>query len=321
MAADSWLTSLPADFYDQLAHSLSLHGMAVAELLSRPPDELLQQLTHLTGLTLSSVQRLNSISSHEELLAVLGTEPLALYHVLLLGRLTLGTTLAKPVLAYVQQQMHISAEQVASLTAYCTELSGAFLTTLEDYVPPPAGSVSLGLHRLRVEEAFARFLPGQLPAAPAATVRLTEPQLHMLRLALLLVHSLPPVASHPFLQAVAQLPQLRPAALELLIERFGHAQAQEPLPLTMPQLVQLYQAMQVCGMVFVSDVMGRLGLEEAFPTLPAAEAAATEAASGSQRQAVGEMVSGFTRWVQHTFPDAPEIQQARAEVLRLADAL
>ena len=323
MAADSWLSSLPDDFYTHVAQSLSLHGMAAAELLGHPAAGPLGPVQRLAGLTLAEVQRLNRISSQQELLDALRTTPLELYHLLLLGRLTLGTSLARPVLAYVQRHMHIEAAQLTELVAYCTEVSGAWLGLMEEHVPAPAGSVSsLGLHRLRIEEAFAAFLAQQPAAAPVvASLRLTEPQLHMLRLAVLLVHSLPGTTTHAFVRAVAELPALQPAQLEPLMEQLGRSQAQEPLSLTMPELVQLYQAMQVCGMVFVSDVMSRIGLEDAFPTLPDTEKAATEPTSISQRQAVGEMVSGFTHWVQHTFPDSAEIQQARTQVLQLADAL
>lgn len=319
MPAAPWLDALPTDFYEQLAHCLSLHGMAAAELLSRPNA---QPLATLANLTTRKVQALNQIQTHEELLQTLRTEPLALYHLLLLGRLTLDTSLAAPVLSYVQQQMGIAEPQLETLRTYCLELSAAFLATLEEHIPAPTGAASLGLHRLLLEEAFAEMLathPAAVP--PAANLRLADPQLQMLRLALLLVHSLPNTADHPFLRAVAQLPNLQPAALEPLIEHLSRVRAQEQLTLTMPELVQLYQGMQVCGMVFVSDVMSRIGLEDAFPVLSEAETAATEAAPVSNRQAVGEMVSGFTHWVQHTFPDAPEIQQARQEILQLADTL
>ncbi|MET4108735.1 hypothetical protein [Hymenobacter sp. UYP22] len=318
-ASISWLDALPPDFYEQLAHCLSLHGMAAAELLSRPEA---QQVADLAQLSTGKVQALNQIQTQADLLGQLAAEPLALYHLLLLGRLTLETSLAAPVLAYVQQQMRIEPPQLAKLKTYCLELSGAFLVTLEEHVPAPAGSASLSLHRLVVEEEFAQMLATQpAPALPAANLRLAEPQLQMLRLALLLVHSLPNTTDHPFLRAVALLPNLQPAALEPLIEHLGRVRAQEQLTLTMPELVQLYQGMQVCGMVFVSDVMSRIGLEDAFPVLSEEEITATEAAPVSNRQAVGEMVSGFTHWVQHTFPDAPEIQQARQEIRELADTL
>lgn len=319
MSDAAWLHALPADFYDQLAHCLSLHGMAAAELLSQPEA---YRLGKLTALSTTKVQELNRIQTQEQLLHSLRTEPLALYHLLLLGRLTLETSLAAPVLAYVQEQMRVDQPQLDYLKTYCLELSGAFLNTLEEHLPAPAGVASLGLHRLHIEEAFTKLLATRpTPAPAAANLRLSEPQLQMLRLALLLVHSLPAAADHPFLQAVGKLPHLQPEALEPLIEHLGRVRAQEQLTLTMPELVQLYQGMQVCGMIFVSDVMSRLGLEDAFPSLSEAENAATEAAPVSNRQAVGEMVSGFTHWVQHTFPESEEIQQARQEILALADTL
>jgi hypothetical protein len=237
------------------------------------------------------------------------------YDLLLVGGLVLDTSLAVPVLAYVRQQMHIDNAQLAALKQYCLELSGTFLGALEQALP---AAENPGLHRLQVEEIFARYVAANPPPAPAvATVRFSEPQLQMMRLALLLVHSLPETEPQPFTRGVAAIESLQPAALEPLIERLGQLRAAEPLALRMPELVQLYQAMQVCGMAFVSDVLGTLGLEAALPRPEPDQ----PAAPGSRRQAVGEMVSSFTQWVQQTFPDAPEIAAAREQVLALADAL
>ena len=312
----TWLHTLPDTFYDQLAHALSLHGMAAAELLSRPHDALPRQITELTGLDAAWVAQLNTIGSHAQLVQALEAHPRQVYDLLLVGGLVLDTSLAVPVLAYVRQQMHIDNARLAQLKQYCLELSGTFLGALEQALP---AAESPGLHRLRVEEVFARYVAANPPPAPTvATVHFSEPQLQMMRLALLLVHSLPETEPRPFTRGVAAIEGLKPAALEPLIARLGELQATEPLALTMPELVQLYQAMQVCGMAFVSDVLGTLGLEAALPAPTAADEAA---APGSRRQAVGEMVSSFTQWVQQTFPDAPEIVAARAQVLALADAL
>lgn len=315
-ASNNWLQTLPADFYDQLAHCLSLHGMACLELLGRSQDASIRQLVTLTGLTVEQVTKLNTIASHEQLLQTLESQPRPLYDLLLLGRLTLDTSLAEPVMVYVRRQMRIGIAQMQQLKTYCQELSGAFLATLEQQLPTEL----LGLHRLRVEEVFEAYVAAHpAPAPMAATIRFSEAQLQMVRLALLLVHSLPEAGDHAFLRAVAALPNLQPAALEPMIERLGKLQATEELPLSLAELVQLYQAMQVCGMVFVSEVLERLGLEGLFPARPAEEAAS--APVPSHRQAVGEMVSGFTRWVQHTFPQEPALLTARQQVLALADWL
>ncbi|MBD2714561.1 hypothetical protein KBK19_05905 [Microvirga sp. STR05] len=319
MPSNDWLHTIPADLYDQLAHCLSLHGMACAELLSRPQEAQLLHLMSLTGLNTMRVAELNAIADHNQLLHTLEQQPHHLYNLMLLGRLSLETSLAAPVLRYVQQQMRIDTAQLQQLKTYCLELSGAFLALLEEHLPTP----SLGLHRLQVEEAFGQYIalhPG--PEPTAATIRFTEPQLQMMRLALLLVHSLPEAGEHPFLQAVAELAALRPAALEPMIERLGTLEPAQDFAVTMPELVQLYQAMQVCGMVFVSEVLEKVGLGSVFPTVPTDERPASAgAAEPSGRQAVGEIVSGFTRWVQYTFPQEPALQQARQQVLALADAL
>jgi len=312
-AFTSWLHTLPPDFYDQLAHALSLHGMACAELLSRPHDELPHQITALTTLDAAQVAQLNAIGSHAQLLQALAENPRRLYDLLLVGGLVLDTSLAVPVLAYVRSQMGIDNAQLATLKQYCLELSGTFLGALEQQLP---AEPSVSLHRLRVEAAFAQYVAANPPAAPpVATLRFTDPQLQMMRLALLLVHSLPEAGEQPFVRAVAAIGPLQPAALEPMIARLGQLQPAEALPLTLPELVQLYQAMQVCGMAFVSEVLGTLGLEDALP------APTAETPTGSRRQAVGEMVSGFTQWVQQTFPDEPALHAARQQVLALADAL
>lgn len=318
----AWLDALPPDFYVQLANTLDLHGMAALELLSRPATPDTARLQQLTGLNLTTVQRLNGIRSQPQLLAALRQEPLAVYHLLLLGGLTLETSLAAPVRAYVQPAMGISDAQLDQVLAYCQQLSDAFLGQMETHVPAPAGATSLGLHRLGVEEAFAGLVAGPLAAArPVAQLRPMPTQLHIMRLALLLASTLPHETDHLFARAVQALPQLQAAALEPLLARLGQAQPAELLALNLPEVVQLYQALQVCGMVFVSDLLGQLGLEDAFPTLPDIERQASAPAPASSREVAGLIVSGFTQWVQQNFPENPEIAQARQQVLALADLL
>jgi hypothetical protein len=67
--SDTWLSQLPTDIYDQLAHCLSLHGMVCAELFSRPDSALVQQLALLTPINAATVAELNVVQSREELLA------------------------------------------------------------------------------------------------------------------------------------------------------------------------------------------------------------------------------------------------------------
>ncbi|TGE27035.1 hypothetical protein [Hymenobacter metallicola] len=327
--SDTWLTQLPADIYDQLAHCLSLHGMVCAELFSRPDSALVQQLTLLTPINAATVADLNAILSQEQLLDALRQQPAHVYDLLLLGRLGLDTSLAEPVLRFVRQQMYVSEEQIEAIKGYCIDLSEAFLASVEQHLAETDRAVAgrLGQHRLQVEEVFfthSRALEAVAEPLPSvASVRFNEPQLQMVRLAVLLVHSLPADSEVPFLQAVLQLPALQPEHLEATAERLGTLQAGEQLTLTMPELVQLYQAMQVCGLVFVSDVLASLGLEDFMsgPPEPSGATAADATGKGpmSSRQAVGEMVSGFTEWVQANFAEEPAIAQARQEIADLTD--
>ncbi|MCB2407195.1 hypothetical protein [Hymenobacter lucidus] len=330
--SDTWLTQLPLDFYDQLAHCLSLHGMVCAELFSRPGTELVQQLAAHTPLDAAKVAELNTIQSQEQLLEALHQQPALVYDMLLLGRLGLDTSLAEPVLRFVQQQMYVSEEQIAAIKAYCLELSETFLGSVEQHLAETDRAVAgqLGQHRLHIEQAF--FLHsdavevGTEPAVllTVATVRFNDPQLQMIRLAVLLVFSLPTDTDLPFIHAVARMPALQPEQLELMSGRLGTLQPGDQLALTMPELVLLYQAMQVCGLVFVTDVLATLGLED-FMGIGEPEAAPSPETTGrapmTSRQAVGEMVSGFTEWVQANFDDADEIAQARQEIADLTDLL
>lgn len=323
--SDSWLSQLPTDIYEQLSHCLSLHGMVCAELFSRTDSTLVQQLALLTPLHAGSIAELNAIVSQEQLLEALRQDPGQVYDLLLLGRLGLDTSLAEPVLLFVRQQMFVSEEQMEAIKGYCVDLSEAFLGSVEQQVAETDRAVAgrLGQHRLQIEEAFFTHSRSLEPAAevlpPVATVRFNEPQLQMVRLAVLLVYSLPPDAEQAFIQAVQQLPALQSGNLEAMSERLGALQASEQLALTMPELVLLYQAMQVCGLVFVSDVLATLGLEDflAGPEEPAGDA--TPKGPMSSRQAVGEMVSGFTEWVQTHFADDEGIAQARQEIADLTD--
>jgi hypothetical protein len=329
--SDSWLSQLPADIYDQLAHCLSLHGMVCAELFSRPDSALVQQLALLTPIGAASVAELNLVQSREELLAALHRHPARVYDLLLLGRLGLDTSLAEPVLRFVQQQMYVSGEQMALIKQYCVELSEAFLASVEQHLAetdrPTAGR--LGQHRLQIEEAFFTHSESvgtlQEPLPTVATVKFNDPQLQMVRLAVLLVHSLPTDSELAFVQQVSQLPALQAEALEAMTGRLGELQAGVQLTLTMPELVLLYQAMQVCGLVFVSDVLATLGLEDFMSGPPEETLESAPSASGtgpmSSRQAVGEMVSGFTEWVQTNFAEEPEIEQARQQIASLTDLM
>ncbi|UOQ72364.1 hypothetical protein [Hymenobacter cellulosilyticus] len=329
--SDTWITNLPADIYQQLAHCLSLHGMVCAELFSRPESALVQQLMLLTPITAATVASLNTVQSQEELIEALRQEPGQVYDLLLLGRLGLDTSLAEPVLRFVRQQMYVSEEQLVAIKLYCVELSEAFLATVEQHLSETDRAVAGRLveHRLQIEEAF--YIHSESvgteaePLPSVANVRFNEPQLQMVRLAVLLVHSLPTDSEVEFVRAVTQIPALQAHNLEPMSERLGTLQAGEDFTLTMPELVQLYQAMQVCGLVFVSDVLVALGLED-FMSGPAEDnepVAAEAPARGpmSSRQAVGEMVSGFTEWVQANFAEEPEVAQARQEIAALTDLI
>ncbi|AIZ64655.1 hypothetical protein PK28_15030 [Hymenobacter sp. DG25B] len=318
------LQQLPPHAFSQLSPALSLLGMACKQLFATEASPLPGAVTSLTRLNAATVAELNAIQSTEALQELLNTRPLQLYNLVLVGRAALHSPLAAPVHHFLRQQMQVEGEPLTVLWDYCLGLTAALENALEQLIAGPSGAAALAPLRHRqqqLQQLFDTHSPSLVPPAPAiVTLGFDEARLQMLRLALLLVQSLPQTeAEHPFLQAVATLPHLQPTAVEPLMARLGHITAEERLPLSLSELTVLYQAMHVCGLVFVSDVLSSLGLEGAMP-MPEA-GANPDATSGSSRQAVGALVASFTQWVQREFGEEPAIQQARQEIFGLTETL
>ncbi|MBC6990758.1 hypothetical protein [Hymenobacter sp. BT491] len=319
------LHNLPPDAYQRLSPCLSLLGMACTHLFSQSHGPVPEHVTALTGLNSSVVADLNAIDSTPVLQQLLLQRPLRLYDFVLVGQLSLRSPLEGPVLAFVQHQMQIDGTQLQTLLSYCLHLSEQLQHALEQHLAGPSGAAALAPLRRRQQQLQAVFtqfeatLHPQLP--PVVTLGFDEARLQMLRLALLLAETLPQSETdHPFVQAVARLSSFRPEAVAALLARFGAVQPNERLGLSLPELTLLYQAMQVCGLVFVSDILSILGLENAFPTDAKSPTTSAEPL-GTSRQAVGALVAGFTNWVQREFGHEPQVQQARQEVAALTDLL
>ncbi|OUJ75305.1 hypothetical protein [Hymenobacter crusticola] len=317
------LQQLPADAYSHLAPCMSLLGMACTHLFSHPTDVVAQHVTALTGLDAAAVQELNAIDSTPALQRLLIERPLRLFDFVVVGQLCLESPLATPVLAFVQHQMQIDEVQLRTLLEYCQALGQQLRQALEQHLVGPSGAAALApLHRraqqLRtVFEQHADSLRPQLPAV--VSLGFDDGHLQLLRLALLLVHELRHTqSSHPFLQALPRLTALPADEADALTTRLAAVQPTERLPLTLPELVLLYQAMHVCALAFVSDVLGTLGMEAAFPTTQAPSASSSD---GSSRQAVVTLIVGFTRWVEKEFGQEPAVQTARQEITELAETL
>jgi len=316
------LQQLPADAYSRLAPCLSLLGMACTHLFSHSVGPMPQQVTTLTGLDAATVATLNAINSTPSLQDVLTERPLRLFDFVIVGRLCLESPLATPVLAFVQHQMQIDDTQLRTLQEYCEVLSAQLQQALEQHLAGPSGAAALApLHRRAQQlrtlfEQNAETLRPQLPAV--VTLGFDEGRLQMLRLALLLVQELRHTkSSHPFLQALPRLTALSVSATEAMSVRLAAIHQGERLNLSLSELVLLYQAMHVCALAFVSDVLGTLGMEAAFPTTETVP----NQANGSSRQAVASLVVGFTRWVEQEFGQEPAVQAARQEVAELAETL
>ncbi|UOR05466.1 hypothetical protein MUN82_21385 [Hymenobacter aerilatus] len=321
---DHSLRPLPPATYTQLAPALSALGMATQHFFQLPTAAPAQEaITTLTRLDGTAVAQLAALASTPELEGLIATYPLRLYDYVLLGRAALGSPLGAAVRAYLRQQMQLSDEELERLFAYCLQLSAELENALEQFLAGPSGAAALAPLRRRqqqIQAVFAQYETSLLPALPpAATLGFDEGRLQLLRLALLLTQELrhTTAATHPFLQALPSLTALSDSAMEAITARLRVVEAGERLPLSLPELVLLYQVLHVCALAFVSDVLGTVGLEDA---LPLADHPVTPT-PGSSRQAVAALATGFIGWVDREFGQEPIVQQARQEVAALAELL
>lgn len=321
---DHTLLPLPIDTYEQLAPALSVLGMATQHLYGLPTAvPVAQHITALTNLNATTVSDFAALATTEELQTVLATQPLRFYSYVTVGRLLLISPVAGAIQGYLQRQMQLSSAESESLFTYCLRLSGELENALERLLTGPSGAAALAPLRQRQQQLAALLVEHRAslvpPPPPLVTLGFDDGRLQMLRLALLLVQDLRhPGATHPFLQALPHLSGLPILAVETMSGRLAAIDAHERLGLTMPELVLLYQAMHVCALTFVSGVLGKLGMEGAFPV---ADITPSATASGSSRQAVATLVAGFIGWVEKEFGQTTEVQQARQEIKKLAALL
>lgn len=317
------LHNLPADAHAQLAPALSVLGMATTHLFDLSENPVTQSITALTGLDATNLSAFTLLDSTAALQQLLTTRSVRFYDYVLVGRATLSSPLAGPVRAYLRQQMQLTTEQLDPLYAYCLHLSAELENALEQFLAGPSGTAALAPLRRRqqqIQQLFLRHEASLVPRQPpVVTLGFDEGRLQMLRLSLLLVqefrHS---AAEHPFLRALSRFSGLAEPAVEALMTRLATVGPDERLGLSLAELALLYQAMHVCALASVSDVLGALGLEGAFPVAaPAPAGHATP--TGSSRQAVAALVTGFTNWVEQAFGEEPIVQTARREMADLTD--
>jgi len=321
---DRSLQSLPPTTYAQLAPALSALGIATQHFFQMRAAEAAQEaVTHLTQLDATTLMPFLALASTAELQQLVATRPLRFYDYVLVGRAALASPIAAAVRAYLRQQMQLSDEELERVVAHCLQLSAELENALEQLLVGPSGRAALPPLRRRqqqIQAIFEQYENSLLPAPPpAATLGFDEGRLQLLRLALLLTQELLHTTSpHPFLRALPSLTALSESGMATIMERLGAAAAGERLPLALPELVLLYQTMHVCALAFVSDVLGTLGLEGA---LPLADSGLQGGTSGSSRQAVAALATGFIGWIDREFGQEPTVQQARQEITALAELL
>ncbi|MCC2548439.1 hypothetical protein LJY25_18475 [Hymenobacter sp. BT175] len=339
---DDFLQGLPDNFYATLAPGISLCGMGCLQLFARPQDAAAQEVTALTGLDTARVQHISALQSNEALGRMLVEEPEQLYDFLLVGQLCLESPLARPVMAFLQHQMQIPYEQVETVRDHAATISTSFMSSLKEHLEARGDQAaeSLALRRLQLEGIFARHSAdleaavqptaagASQPAAVVMQVSLNAPQLEMLRLAASLPALLPAVFEHPFAQALTQVASFGEENLEAVRAGLREMPVNTPVGLTMQQVLVLYQAVQVCGLVFVSDqfveLLAPLLTGDPNPgssDIPAPSPEEAEATFRQLRDGVCAMAGGFAGLVSELFANDAQVAAARQEIEALADLL
>ncbi|RAK66917.1 hypothetical protein [Hymenobacter edaphi] len=299
--------ALPPGFYERIAPFLQLCGMGCLQFFSRPHDPLPQEITDLTGLDLAGTRMITAINNNDMLARQLLEEPELFYVHLLVGCLLLDGPLAAPVLRFLEQGMHLDAEQTDALRARLLPFGETFVELVGRFAAHDDEEAREDLHllRLQIEGAFARLahtlqvtdLP---PAAPENNenddwdqengkfeededdelifeIKFREEQLHMLRLAVTLARVLPSLSAQPFAQAVAGLSGCSVPSMAALNGRLREATDAAPTQMSWHDVALLYQSTQVLAMAMVSNVLDVLRWEEQLSEEAAAETPPAEA--------------------------------------------
>ncbi|MCC3159254.1 hypothetical protein LJ737_18575 [Hymenobacter sp. 15J16-1T3B] len=349
--SDALADALPAGFYEQVAPFLHLCGMGCLQFFSRPDDPLPREITALTGLDLAAARMITAINSNAMLVRQLLEEPELFYVHLLVGCRVLAGPLATPVLLFLEQSMHLDAQQTVAIREHLLPFGETFVDLVGKFASHDDAEARADLHllRLQIDGAFTRLagtlqatdLPAVAPPHSAAeacevddeaifAVEFRQEQLRMLRLALTLVRVLPSISELPFAQAVAQLSGCPAAVVAALEARLQTTEPAAQMPLSWPEVAVLYQSTQVLAMALVSNVQDVLrwdshaGPADLAPDTGAAACAAelSDPEPVARRQEViCMMVTGFVECVHDNFTDDPRLTALRAEVTALADLL
>ncbi|GAA4376613.1 hypothetical protein [Hymenobacter koreensis] len=334
----SVFNQFPPDFFERLAPCMNLCGMACMQLFTRPTDPLPMEVTALTGLDLMQTRLISAINSTEALERQFLEAPHLLYAYLLVGRLALESPLAQPIMRYLRQDVDFDEQQVEALHTHTLSFGAVLMEAVSKFMDQEEGD-DPDLMRLQVEGLFARLADTltvvdvmqelALQAAepeeePVLDMGFLEAQLHMIRLSVSITKLLPLLTRHPFAQALPGLSACPAAALDDMSARLQAAAPEEPISFTLPDLLLLYQATQVLAMALVSNVLDILHWQKAMAEPDAAEDAPAPFTADDfsrSQEIICSMIAGFVEFVQENFEDEPGMNEAREEVVALADLL
>lgn len=335
-------TSELPDIFTPMQPLLLLLSIGSQALFSRPNDPLPQALAQLTDYNLEAATQVQAITDSEGLYELLHQEPEVFANYLLLGFLTyaspLGSSLAQRLTpaddpdngASVAERQAELLGFVAHHAAWQSELIETFLLARYDEEDRAEAARERADFRAGIEAAFADWqhsLGALLLEAPAPAVPLDgsgwlltpqQIQLDTLKMAVLVMRSLPDLSDHPFGQAVQRLPDFHPQRLEELGEYLGAAPADEPLELSRAQGLLLYIAAHVGTLLFINDLLNGEGLDDLLLRRRADDDDITPDLVDKLRHATTIMLGGYIDLIREHESDSDDFRVLEA---RLAPVL
>ena len=344
------MAHVPPELYEALRPLLLLAGLANYMLLGHDEDPVPVALKQLLDYDFTAAKIVSDAQDTPSLARVMAANTLQLFDFTLIGRLVFESRLEAHLLNYIAQRTPPD-EGFADPRGYLVTHTEGLLENLGIYLTGDDDDLreELRLRRLQTESIFARlddtlrffYLPGQSPedllaaaqdeedeAAdaddPVAYLTFNEGQRLALATALRLPPMLTSLSETPFARALTGVRRLRDPALARLAARFSEADLDEQLGLTWSELLRLYQAVQVCALSTVADVLATGSLEDNMVASAEAEDKSPEEAAvfaRTTRRLMLLVMQGFVNTIETNYPDNEDVLAAKAEISELAELL
>jgi hypothetical protein len=315
--------------------------MGYGQLFQFPQAPVPRLVTELLGVDEGVVERLGKVRDDDDLSELCNNDPLQFYVYFRVGSFCLDSPLAEPVFDYLERTANLSSEQRQTMHAQMLRGTRAVSDTLQTVLAGILDEFESVQWRLEeVEEAFRSqadtllhplvdFQEKQPAEAdePVLALTLSETQLQLMRLAVLLPPVLAARAESPLLLAAARLSELQPVSRVLALRRrlYEH-EPDVTIALSLKEVLTLMQAVQACAALLLSDALPAVFADENSPHSLGKVSAQFKAFFTDERQqllrdCMCSMAQAFVEHMVNALPEEPALHAARFEAATLAEYL